>query len=417
MSDKYKMPFEGMDWSEMQKQFFEAFTKYNQPSNPFATSPFSTSAFSPQTNNWSDAMDLWWQAFKPDAAPASNNVFNKMLQQAKTYFMLSEQFSKLYQGMEQSKKNTDDFVHFLNEQFQNIESVIAENHQLFSWSNFIDQCEKPAELLNNLATNTPLFSGEVINDFSPEMRKLRERFLTTPSVGYSRESQDKLQEAIRLWANYQDNYQEFHAVMSKLNHDALGRMRKKLLKMHKAGEKVESMRQVYNIWVESNEKVYGEFVFTDEYADMNARLVNSLMAFKNKSHEITEDYLSSMNLPTSGAIDALERRQHELRKQVKTLTNELKSLQTQLKQQKQTPAAQPAAEKTTEKAVTSAAKPRTAKRKTKAKKKSAKKSSKVVDFKKSKRAKQKKQQVKSGQSRSKQAENAEDKQGMIEIKF
>lgn len=423
MANQYKSPFDSVDWSDMQKQFMDALTGNK---NPFA---MPGSNFSSGTS-WADAMDHWWSAFKPQGI-GNDNVLNKMMEQCRSYYLLSQQFSEIYQTMQKAQQGSEDFVHFLNEQFQNLENLFAENNQLFNWTSFVDQCEQPVELLRSFMSSTPLYTGDVFNELSPEMKRVREQFLSVPGVGYSRETQEKMQEALRLWAIYQDNYQEFHSVMARLNHDALGLMRKRLVKMHKEGESVESMRQIYNIWVDSNEQVYGEFVFTEEYAELNSRLVNSLMAYKNKSHEITEDYLRTMNLPTSSSIEALERRQYELRKQVRVLEAELKSVKADLSQKS---TAQTAPEVSTSKPATAkkdkASKP-TTKPKSKAKKKAAKKrkskakasnagnSSQVVDLKKSRLEKQKKKEAEAARKKAGKSDDKKDADtgGMIEIKF
>ncbi len=399
MADPFKSPFDNSAWSDIQKQFMDALMGNRAPA--------------PSSPGWADAMEFWWRAFKPDTAPANDNVLSKMFEQCRSYYVLSQQFSEIYQSMQKAQQTTEDFNQFLNEQFQTLESTLSENQQLFNWTSFVEKCEQPAEVLRNFMSNTPLYTGDVFNELSPELKKVRERFLSVPGVGYSRETQEKMQEALRLWANYQDKYQEFHSVMSRLNHDALALMRKRLVKMHKQGESVDSMREIYNIWVDSNEKVYGEFVFTEEYAELNANLVNSLMAFKNKSHEINEDYLKSMNLPTSSSIQALEKRQYELRKQVRALEAEMKAVKSELSAK--TTGVVKQAETTTAPAKSkSAAATRKPAKKRKRKTKAAEsKSSQVVDF---KQKKQKADATKKSASKSR-GKTDEGAAGMIEIKF
>ncbi|MEM7027077.1 MAG: poly(R)-hydroxyalkanoic acid synthase subunit PhaE [Pseudomonadota bacterium] len=400
MNQNEKNPFLNQDWIAMQKQMMDIWMNYGQ-SNPTLDS------------NWADAMQTWWKAVMPDSALGQNDLFNKMLEQSRMYYFLSEQFSKI-QSMFDSSQYSDRVLNkLLKEQFQKMTSLMTEKPEMFSWSQLADQFEQPAELFQQLFSNAQAFSGIPMNEWSPELKKIREKFLTMPGLGYSRESQEKAQEAFRLWAEYQDNYQEFNKVMSGLNNDAMDLMRKRLMKMHKDGEAIESVRQVYHIWVDSNEKVYSDFVFTEEYAELNARLVNSLMAFKNKSQEITEDYLKSMNLPTTSAVEALERRQHDLRKQVraieielKSVRAELKSSQIELKENKEAKTVEPVNSKKTK-----AKAKRKVSKKRKTKKTIIQTSSQVVDFNASKKKKNRKLP-----SKSKKTE-ANNDSGMIEIKF
>ena len=164
--------------------------------------------------------------------------------------------------------------------------------------------------------------------FSPEagIGRLRARLLSMPGLGYSRETQDKLQELLRLWGEYQDNYQEYQSVMTRLNQESLALMQKAISKRFRNDKDIRSLKQLYDLWIESSERAYGEYVFTEEYAALNGRLVNSLMAFRQKQNEISEDILAAMNMPTMRAMNTLERRQHQLRKQIKTLEAELQTL-------------------------------------------------------------------------------------------
>ena len=408
MNQNDSNPFMNPDWLAMQKQMMDMWMNYGQPK---PTPTFES--------NWADAMQIWWKTIQPESVAGQNELFNKMLEQSRMYYFLSEQFSKIQQMFGAGKQSDRAFNKMLKEQFEQMANMMEEKPTMFSWSQFVEQFEQPAELIKNLYSNAEAFSGMPINDFSPELKKLREKFLTMPGLGYSRETQEKMQEALKLWAEYQDKHQEFHTVMSKLNHDALDLMRKRLVKMHKDGEEIESMRQVYHLWVDSNEKVYGDFVFTEEYSELNAQLVNSLMAFKKKNQEITEDYLKSMNLPTSSAIQALERRQHELRKQVREMQAELKTVKKELQDSKislsntkEGSSTSPVVKKKT-KAKTKAKRKVAKKSKRKAKPTTNKPSSQVVDFNATKKKKSKKLTEKSKKPESGRADN----NGMIEIKF
>jgi hypothetical protein len=176
------------------------------------------------------------------------------------------------------------------------------------------------------------FSNSMPHGSIPGISSIADQFLSSPGLGYSREAQDKAKHAIKLWTDYQQNYQEYQSVMAGLNQDALELMRKRILEMSTNGEDISSIRQMYDLWVDSNEKVYAEYVYTEEYAELNGRLVNSMMAFKKQSQAITEDALSSMNLPTTSSVDELARRHYELRKQMKAMQTEINSLKKQLQQ-------------------------------------------------------------------------------------
>jgi hypothetical protein len=57
-------------------------------------------------------------------------------------------------------------------------------------------------------------------------------------------------------------------------------------------------------------------VFTEEYADIYARLVNTLMALKHHNQTAVDEVAGSLNLPTHQGITTVQRRQQELRREI-----------------------------------------------------------------------------------------------------
>ena len=255
------MPFEEFNWLEIQKKYMDALAAFNSP-NPFTGSasfkpanpfeqlnPFMQPSKPSFESFWVNAMNDWWKSVKPENVNEHQELFGKVLEQCRNYYFMSEQFSKLIEGIAEVKGKNQDIIKFINQQFNEMESAFMSAQGNFSWSNLIDSCEQPIELMKNAFSNMYSYSGDVFNDMNPEVKKLRERFLSVPGLGYSREVQDKFQELIRLWANYQDNYQEYQTVMTRLNHDSLEVMRKHIIAMSKKDEDINSMKQVYDLWV------------------------------------------------------------------------------------------------------------------------------------------------------------------------
>ncbi len=317
MSNKYRSPFDELDWSEMQKKYMDALMAFKSPESTI-------------DSVWINAMDDWWKSAKIDMPYESSNIFEKMLGQCRNYYFMSEQFSNLLDGMNRSKNNKEQMTDFINKSFKEIESAFSSGQNTFNLNGFLDNFEQPIDLIKSAFSNSSFDPSEILDGLNPGSGKLRDQMLSIPGLGYSREAQDKSRYAIKLWANYQENFQEYQSVMLRLNQEALELMRKRIISMSKDGESIDSMRQIYDLWIESNEKVYGDYVYTKEYAELNGRLVNSMMAFKKQSHEITEDMLSEMHMPTTKSIEELERRHYELRKLVNEMRTEIKSLKKQL---------------------------------------------------------------------------------------
>ena len=345
MSDKKKAASGDLDWLGMQRGYLDALSSLGAGSPFMAASPFGAASPFLSLNPfgapagpapgpfWANAISGAWQSAKPAASDDSRDFFSKVLEQSRHYWFMSEQFSKLIEGIAACEGNNKAILDCIKAHFKALQSACATARNPGP-VDLTKQYEALLALMQTVGAGLApwLEAGAGIG-------RLRARF-SMPGLGYGRETQDKLQELLRLWGDYQDNYQEYQSAMTRLTQESLALMRKAVIKLSRNNEDISSMKQLYDLWIESNERAYGEYVFTDEYAELNGRLVNSLMAFRQKQNEVGEDILTAMNMPTMSAMNTLERRQHRLRKQVKTLEAELQAL----KSAQQAPSAAPAKE-------------------------------------------------------------------------
>ena len=345
MSDKKKAAAGDPDWLGMQRRYLEALSSLGA-GNPFAMAnpfgagnPFQAAApFSPLNPfgapagpapgaPWANAMSGWWPSAGPLAPDDSRDFFGKVLEQARHYWSIGAQFSKLIEDIAACEGNKKAILDCVKARFKALQAAVAAAYNPGP-ADPTQQYEALLGLMQTAGAGLSPWLTAGAGAFSPEagIGRLRARLLSMPGLGYSRETQDKFQELLRLWGEYQDNYQEYQSVMTRLNQESLALMQKAIIKRMRNAKDIRSLKQLYDLWIESSEKAYGEYVFTDEYAALNGRLVNSLMAFRQQQNEISEDLLAAMNMPTMRAMNTLERRQHQLRKQIKTLEAELQTL-------------------------------------------------------------------------------------------
>lgn len=414
MSD-YRQKSGEIDWADFQKKYFDALMSFNpgqssfNKHNPLENSFFNSAFFNnrnPMENSflnsaifnnrnpiesslWNSAMEHWWKSMKMKSGSSfeNENLFEKVIDQCRNYYFMSEQFSNLIEGISKFNNQKEDVTDFINNKFEELQGMFAKAPDKLNWSKFIDEInwaefqkkyfdayETHFETLNdNLSGNMFDFSS-MFEGINPELKKVRNQILSIPNVGQNREIQDKFQKLIKLGAIYQDYNNEHQSVMAGLSQKALELMRTEILRMSEKGEELSSMRQIYDLWVESNEKIYSDHVHTKEYSELNGKLVNSQMAFMKLSHEVNEDILTAMNLPTTRAMNELERRHYELRKKVRVLESELQTLKAKSGRKVTVEEAKPAVvqEKTVSAASTVMKKKKTARKKV-AKKKAEKK--------------------------------------------
>lgn len=429
-----------LNWAELQKQYFDALMHFNS-ANPFTKDNNSFSAGNPFTNinnpfmNNPNVMDQftsinnpfmsnpnvleqWWKSLNMNASNRNENinVFEKLVEQGRFYHFIAEQFSNLYEGLSEFKGSDEDINDFINAKFRNLQDLFSKVPENMTWNGFIDPFEKPFQTMKDSVSKDMFNFAGLFGSVQPEMQKMRNQFLSMPGVGHNREMQEKLQRLLNLAAIYQEHENEKQMEMARLTQDALEIMRKKITDMSKAGETFTSMRQVYDLWIESNESVYTDFVYSEKYSELNGKAVNSQMAFMKLSHEVNEDILTAMNMPTTKAMNELERRHYELRKKVKTLESEISKLKVKEKTDKKSKASKSkSVVAETETVIAKVAKKKTTKKKV-AKKKIVKKEASSA---KRKPAKKKVAKAKTVQKQTTPVSSSKDdsKDNVIELKF
>ena len=78
---------------------------------------------------------------------------------------------------------------------------------------------------------------------------------------------------------------------------------------------IHSLREIYDLWVDANEKAYADFVYTDEYSELYGRMTNSLMAVKKHNRNYIDEILASLNMPTRKGMNTMLKRQQEIRRE------------------------------------------------------------------------------------------------------
>ncbi|MBI1215451.1 MAG: hypothetical protein GC185_06510 [Alphaproteobacteria bacterium] len=185
-----------------------------------------------------------------------------------------------------------------------------------------------------------------------------------PGLGYTREKQEDLGQLYKHWVDFEAMARKYNASMAKVGAEAVQKFQSYLADPPEGAEPLNSLKQIYGKWVDICEDVYAGHALSDDYTAVYGEVVNALMTYKKKLHEIVDDMVEQMNLPTREEVDSLHKRVHELRRENLKMRKELAEIRGKLGIKKPAPAK------------AAAAKPAPAKKAKAAKKPAAKKSAK-----------------------------------------
>ena len=309
------------DWMTSQKNFWDAWSHIlSQSMEP---SPSSQAFAVP----WTAALDLWAKTAAPSAPAAGEDFFQSIVRQGKTFLRLGEELSKLTrnlaEGAQAGSNWKDVFAAKINELKAGFTHGSASD-VTSTLRGLLPFFELPMDIWSRMFSSNSLLPGdflrsvksEGLRDVAGQIHERMDQFLSIPAVGYMREWQEQTQGGVRLTMDYQQALQEYVHAHGRLGVDALERLAAKIIERAEQGREINTLREVYDLWVDCGEEAYSALVFTEEYADIYARLVNALMALKHHNQTAVDNVAESLNLPTHQEITTLQRRQQEFRREI-----------------------------------------------------------------------------------------------------
>lgn len=328
MSSKNSNTFWNTDWLEAQRQYLDAWQAFSQ----FMPKPPVTGK--KDTNPLNEAMEYWWKSVSSSMPEGSTEFLTKALEQGKVYYILSEQFSKLLKNINELSKTSEDWQSALNDQFEELKKIFVhaqgDNREgvkgMFgAWQML------PLDNLQRSLSSVSILPGDFLEDLKPEhLEKVTDKFLSIPGVGYTRETQEQVQEGIRFWNAYQKVSMEYNHAMANVSLKALDNMRDKIIRMAEQGKEIHSLREIYDLLVDCGEEAYAEFTYTKEFSDLYGRLANALMAVKHHGRNIVDEILGALNMPTRRGMNTLLKRQQDMRREHKDTARKIEQLQDEI---------------------------------------------------------------------------------------
>ncbi|MGH8760645.1 MAG: class III poly(R)-hydroxyalkanoic acid synthase subunit PhaE [Burkholderiales bacterium] len=302
-----------------QKTFWDAWSRILSQS--MAPSPSSQAFAVP----WTAALDLWAKTAAPAAPAAGEDFFQSIVRQGKTFLRLGEEFTKLTrnlaEGAQAGSNWKDLFAAKLNELKAGFTHGSA-SEVTSTLRGLLPFFELPMDTWSRMFSQSSLLPGDFLRPVkglggvADQIHERMDQVLSVPAVGYLREWQEQTQGGVRLTMDYQQALQEYLQAHGRLGVDALERLAAKIIEHAEQGKEINTLREVYDLWVDCGEEAYSAFVFTEEYADIYARLVNALMALKHHHQTAVDEVAGSLNLPTHQGITTVQRRQQELRREI-----------------------------------------------------------------------------------------------------
>ena len=148
-------------------------------------------------------------------------------------------------------------------------------------------------------------------EFDAWARVARE-MLSLPAFGLTREQQEEQQELLKAWIEYMEHYQRYRTLLQGVHERANTALREQA-----APTDAESMRSLYDRWVNLAEESYAEAALSDEFREVYAALVNAQMRLKLLQQKQVERVATQAGMPTRKEVDSLGERLQAVRRELR----------------------------------------------------------------------------------------------------
>lgn len=153
---------------------------------------------------------------------------------------------------------------------------------------------------------------------SPEFKDLKS-WLALPTFGLAREHQETQQQAALAWVEYQEQIARHNQQMLKAAQRGFELFEGKLAEREQPGRQVDSLRALYDLWVDAAEEGYAEVALSQEYRQVYGALVNAQMRLRSHIQREVERLSSDLGMPTRSEIDSIGERLQAVRREVRAL--------------------------------------------------------------------------------------------------
>ncbi|HEX5354559.1 MAG TPA: class III poly(R)-hydroxyalkanoic acid synthase subunit PhaE [Rhodanobacteraceae bacterium] len=298
-------PRKNSDWQSLSRQYWDAWADATRKAFGAESGPEAGGKM------WHEGLEQWSRMFDANKAQdAQSEVVERLLAGARSYFALLQ---KLAEQGASGKADPQAWTDMVRESF----NFPGADASLFD--------NPVARALRELAGHGAKGFEQMMEAMQPAMREAR-ALLDIPAFGYAREHQEHYQQMAKAWLDYQHETNRYNALIARASRRAFEVFEDKLAERGEPGRQVDSVRGLYDLWVDAAEDAYAEIALSDEFREVYGALVNAQMRVRQNVQREVERVAVDLGMPTRTEIDSMGKRLHALHRDAKNHAETLPDL-------------------------------------------------------------------------------------------
>lgn len=140
------------------------------------------------------------------------------------------------------------------------------------------------------------------------------------AFGFTRERQLQQQEMAAAMQEYLDWSGKYQALIQRANTEGFERLQGKLAELTDSTRQIESLKGLYDLWVDGAEEAYAQIALSEEFRHVYGEMVNAQGRLRQLQQQQLDAMCRELGMPTRSEVSALGKRLHELRREVRDRT-------------------------------------------------------------------------------------------------
>jgi len=296
MSEK-KSPQESMqDWQALQQQYWGA---WSDATRQMTGQP-------PPATPWQEGIEQWSRMFGNSGQ--QSETAERMLGSAKGYVALMQSMLAAATGQGGGSAPMQGWTDALRGGF----NMPGLDPSLFN--------NPMAAMLQGIRGDGTQGFDQLAQSFAPFLAQAKQEgksWLQVPAFGFAREHQEQYQKSIAAFVEYQEALKGYNEVILKVSRRSFEIFETKLSERAEPGRQIESLRALYDVWVDAAEEAYAEIALSEEFRKVYGDVVNAQMRVRSHVQAEVERVGAELGAPTRTELNSVHKRLHELRRELR----------------------------------------------------------------------------------------------------
>ena len=139
----------------------------------------------------------------------------------------------------------------------------------------------------------------------------------SPAFGLNREQQMRQQGMLAAVMESLQASARYQALIQRANAQGMERLQDKLAEHAEPGRQIDSLKALYDLWVDAAEEAYAEIALTEEFREVYGEMVNTQMRVRQQQQQQTEQMCQQLGVPTRSEVASLGERLQALRRELR----------------------------------------------------------------------------------------------------